>query len=153
MQRTKINQMRYEMKIMQVFFLMTSLSFFPSIGNSSSASDAVQDLYVTIPFTQRTSSSTVTAYVVVVNSGTTTLPAVRLDIWANSQDEGYKRCGSRGDKSLTVSKLAPGASQLFNVTGLQRAWYGYQRIVAFVDSQCRITESNEENWGYYYLSY
>ncbi len=141
------------MKIVQVFFMMISFSFFPGIGNASNASNAVQDLYVTIPFAQSTSSSTVTAYVVVVNSGTKTLPAVRLDIWANSQDEGYKRCGSWGDKSLTVNKLAPGASQLFHVTGLQRAWYGYQRIVAFVDSQCQITESNEENWGYYYLSY
>jgi hypothetical protein len=83
------------------------------------------------------------ARVTVKNQGTVGAQPGLLQVWVHQP--GSQTCGAAGDKSLSVSRLAPGASRTLTFTGLAAGSAASKTFRAFIDARCIAAESDEAN--------
>lgn len=88
-------------------------------------------------------NGTFTATVTVKNQGTVAGDGKFLDVWIHQNNQPV--CGATGDQRQAVGTLAAGASTTLTFTGLPAGGAGNKKFIAFVDSDCSTTESNESN--------
>ncbi|WP_295578117.1 M6 family metalloprotease domain-containing protein [uncultured Lamprocystis sp.] len=93
--------------------------------------------------TQPTANGTMTATVTVKNQGIAAAGAGSVDVWTNQASA--PACGAAGTARQTVGTLAAGASTTLTFSGLPAGTAGTKTLLAFIDSACATTESNEGN--------
>lgn len=117
-------------------------------NNSISTSNVKPDLVITgITLTPAvpTANSNFSAAVTVKNQGSIASASCSsyLDIWINSTT--VQVCGADGDKWASVGSIAAGASKTITISGLAAGVAGTKTLRAFVDSYCKVVESNDNN--------
>jgi hypothetical protein len=84
-----------------------------------------------------------TLTVTVKNGGKADATNFRLDVWHNRWSSAT--CGLTGDANVNIPLLAKGASTTFNFPAVFSGSPGTRKAIAFVDSQCVVSETNETN--------
>jgi hypothetical protein len=84
-----------------------------------------------------------TLTVTVKNGGKADATNFRLDVWHNRWSSAT--CGLTGDANVNIPLLAKGASATFNFPVLFSGAPGTRKAIAFVDSQCAVSETSETN--------
>jgi hypothetical protein len=85
-----------------------------------------------------------TALVTVKNQGTASgNTSCQLSIWRHKSSTAA--CGESGDKTVSVQALSVGQTRTYQFSNLNSGSAGTKVFRAFIDSQCSLSESNENN--------
>jgi subtilase family serine protease len=98
---------------------------------------------ITLTPTSLRAGRTFKASITVKNEGTAAGVPGRLQVWADQPAS--QNCAAVGNKSVTLTSLAAGASRTVSVTGLSAGVAGDKKLRTFIDSRCAVAEADEGN--------